>query len=84
MLLKERFEDYSEAEFIALVKDIFDVHGSESYQDSLLDNFSRVTEHPSGTDLIFYPEGDKIVTPESVIAEIKQWRVSAGKPLFKS
>ncbi|WP_129991661.1 bacteriocin immunity protein [Rahnella sp. CFA14(1/10)] len=83
MQLKDTFEEYSETEFIALVKDIFDVHGSESYQDSLLENFSRVTGHPSGTDLIFYPEGDKTVTPESVVNEIKQWRTSVGKVLFR-
>jgi len=84
MQLKHKFEEYSEAEFVALVKDIFDVHGSESYQDSLLENFSRVTGHPSGTDLIFYPEGDNPVTPESVVTEIKQWRTSVGKTLFRS
>lgn len=84
MQLKDKFENYSEVEFLALVKEIFDVNGTESYQDSLLDNFSRVSEHPKGTDLIFYPDGDKQVTPESVVAEIKQWRSSVGKPLFKS
>ncbi len=84
MQLKDKFEEYSEAEFVALVKDIFDVHGSESYQDSLLEKFSRVTGYPSGTDLIFYPEGDNPVTPESVVTEIKQWRASVGKTLFRS
>ncbi|MGT9488980.1 bacteriocin immunity protein, partial [Escherichia coli] len=39
-------------------------------QDDNLEHFISVTEHPSGSDLIYYPEGNNDGSPEAVIKEI--------------
>ena len=81
MKLKPRFEDYTEAEFIQLVSEICSVEGSEAYQDELLENFIAVTEHPEGSDLIYYSDDD--ATPEKVLATVRAWRESEGLPDLK-
>lgn len=81
MNLKPRFEDYTEAEFTQLVSEICSVEGSEAYQDELLENFIAVTEHPDGSDLIYYSDDD--ATPEKVIATVRAWRESEGLPDLK-
>ncbi|EEQ4423135.1 bacteriocin immunity protein, partial [Escherichia coli] len=52
-------------------------------QDDNLEYFINVTEHPSGSDLIYYPEGNNDGSPEGVIKEIKEWRAANGKSGFK-
>jgi len=81
MNLKLRFEDYTEAEFTQLVTEICNAKGSEAYQDELLENFIAVTEHPEGSDLIYYSDDDAM--PEKVIATVRAWRKSEGLPDFK-
>ncbi|WP_205881600.1 bacteriocin immunity protein [Pseudomonas argentinensis] len=46
--------------------------------------FVAIADHPSGTDLLFYPPATRPDTPEGVLQEIKEWRAANGKPLFKS
>ncbi|EEQ04693.1 Colicin-E7 immunity protein [Yersinia bercovieri ATCC 43970] len=43
----------------------------------------RVSEHPSGSDLIFYPEDGADDSPEGILETIKKWRAENGKPSFK-
>lgn len=83
MQLKTKFEEYTEAEFIRLVSEICSAEGGEAYQDKLLENFISVTEHPDGSDLIYYNDNDDI-TPQGIVDEIKSWRRNNGKPGFKS
>lgn len=82
MNLKPRFEDYTEAEFTQLVSEICSAKGSEAYQDKLLENFIEVTEHPEGSDLIYYSYDDD-ATPEKVMAAVRAWRKSEGLPDLK-
>ncbi|MFJ5162223.1 bacteriocin immunity protein [Pantoea sp. NPDC088449] len=77
MNLKPRFEEYTEIEFTQLVSEICTAEGNEAYQDELLDNFIAVTEHPEGSDLIFYNEDDDL-TPEKIVATVRSWRMSEG------
>ncbi|MGC0832199.1 MULTISPECIES: bacteriocin immunity protein [unclassified Pantoea] len=77
MKFKARFEDYTEAEFIALVAEIFSAQGGEKYQDELLEIFIAACEHPEGSDLIFYNFDDDL-TPEKVIATVREWRKGQG------
>ena len=46
--------------------------------------FERLTEHPDGSDLIFYPKDDRADTPEGIVKEVKEWRAANGKPGFKT
>lgn len=80
---KAKLEQYTEAEFIRLVQEIFDVVGGEAYQDELIEHVCTVSEHPDGSDLIFYNNDDDI-TPQGIVEEIKAWREANGKPGFKS
>lgn len=82
--LKDSISDYTEAEFLRLVEEICSATGGEEYQDNLLENFIQVTEHPAGSDLIYYPESGADDTPEGVLQAVKEWRLASGLPGFKS
>ncbi|WP_243077859.1 bacteriocin immunity protein [Pantoea sp. MQR6] len=83
MNLKPSFEEYTEAEFTQLVSEICSAEGGEDYQDKLLENFISVSEHPEGSDLIYYSE-DEDATPVKIVAAVKSWRKANGKSGFKS
>ncbi|WP_337029068.1 bacteriocin immunity protein [Pantoea agglomerans] len=83
MNVKPKFEDYTEAEFTQLVSEICNAEGGEAYQDQLLENFISVSEHPEGSDLIYYSE-DEDATPKKIVTAVKAWRKAHGKRGFKS
>lgn len=83
MELKTSISDYTEAEFKKIIEAIINCEGDEKTQDDNLEHFIRVTEHPSGSDLIYYPEGGNDGSSEAIIKEIKEWRAKNGKPVFK-
>jgi len=83
MKFKPRFEDYTEAEFTALVAEIFSAEGGEKYQDELIEHVCSLSEHPEGSDLIFYNDDDYL-TPEKVVTTMREWRKGQGLPDFKA
>ena len=83
MKLKDKTDEYTEFEFIELTSRIIRDEGTEDELDSLLENFMRVSEHPSGSDLIYYPEDGADDSPEGILETIKKWRAENGKPGFK-
>ncbi|OSN10768.1 colicin immunity protein [Lonsdalea iberica] len=76
--------DYTEKEFLEFVHKIFNVDGTTEKEDvaNVLE-FKRLTEHPDGSDLIYYPPDDREDSPEGVVQAVKEWRKSKGLPLFK-
>lgn len=46
--------------------------------------FEALTEHPEGSDLIYYPRDDRDDSPEGIVKEVKEWRAANNKPGFKS
>lgn len=75
--------EISEREFLSFV---YKIHNDEyktekEHIDAILE-FKTISEHPAGSDLIFYPEPGKS-GPEAIVAEIKAWRAANGKPGFK-
>ncbi len=82
--VKNQFSDYTESEFLDLMADIVEANGSEEYQDQLLEHFIQITEHPSGSDLIYYPENPADATPKRILETVKEWRARNGLPSFKS
>ncbi|WP_234913595.1 bacteriocin immunity protein [Vibrio anguillarum] len=76
--------DYTEIEFLELLNIIISAEGSDEYQDELLENFIATTEHPDGSDLIYYPENPEDGTPENIVRIVKEWRLSQSLPCFKS
>ncbi|TGH04412.1 bacteriocin immunity protein [Escherichia coli] len=91
-MFKEKLEDYTEEEFLnflgglrSTMKDGKPLKGKEleMYWDSLVDHFIEITQHPSGSDLIFYPKSQGDDKPENILKIVKEWRCSQGLPLFK-
>lgn len=82
---KKTISDYTEAEFLAFVKRIFNVQNTTEEEDikNILE-FKRLCEHPSGSDLTYYPDDSREDSPEGVVKEVKEWRAANGKPGFKS
>ncbi|PUA41254.1 hypothetical protein C5U62_32945 [Pseudomonas protegens] len=77
--------DYTEVEFLEFVRKIFRAEGAtEQEDDKMVDDFRRLTEHPSGSDLIYYPNNNREDSPEGVVKEVKEWRAANGKPGFKT
>ncbi|WP_227318781.1 bacteriocin immunity protein [Cedecea davisae] len=81
---KKTLSDYSESEFLDLVRKICRAEGPTEEDDNrLVREFRRLAEHPSGSDLIFYPDDGKDDSPEGIVKEVKEWRQANGKPGFK-
>lgn len=78
------FNDYTENEFVALLQRIISHHGTEPEVDKLVFHFETVTEHPAGSDLIFYPEDGADDSAEGITRTLKEWRASQGLPGFKN
>ena len=85
MTLKTSFAEYTESEFLELIYKIIAVNGVQGDEVliPLLDHFESISEHPSGTDLFFWPAPGHGDTPEDILREVKAWREQNGKPGFK-
>lgn len=80
----KKLSDYSEREFLDLVRKICRAEGlTEEDDNRLVREFRRLAEHPLGSDLIFYPDDGKDDSPEGIVKEVKEWRQANGKPGFK-
>lgn len=83
--MKTNLSDYTEAEFLLFMQEIRAANKSagDEILDPLLTRFCDVTEHPDGTDLIYYPEDGVGNSNESIIRVVKAWRAANGLPGFK-
>ncbi|NWC77845.1 bacteriocin immunity protein [Pseudomonas sp. P7759] len=85
MELKNKFEEYTETEFLDFLNKIWAVDvASEAEHDKLIAAFVRLTEHPQGNGLIFYPSEGVEDSPAGVLKIVKEWRAANGKPGFKA
>ncbi|MBN3863954.1 bacteriocin immunity protein [Pseudomonas frederiksbergensis] len=76
--------DMTEAEFLGFVRRIYQSeYATEKDQVAAVMEFERLSEHPAGSDLLYYPGPGKS-GPEAVVSEIKNWRAANGKPGFKA
>lgn len=84
MKFKSRFEEYTESEFIALINRLVEGdYSSEREHDAIVDNIVKISEHPSGSDILYYPAEGVEDSPACVLKAIKEWRATNGKPGFK-
>ena len=82
--MKNQISEYSELKFVKLVTDICEVNTSnEQDHADLVMHFCQITEHPDGSDLIYYPEDPEDATPERITEIVREWRTSQGLPCFK-
>ncbi|RAU48711.1 MULTISPECIES: bacteriocin immunity protein [unclassified Pseudomonas] len=81
----ELIQDITESEFLDLVIKICVVDYKTEYQHTqAVMRFERLSEHPDGSDLIYYPKPSSDNSPEGIVKEVKEWRAANGKPSFKS
>ncbi|GLT17763.1 colicin immunity protein E2 [Vibrio zhanjiangensis] len=85
MQLKLSISNYTEVEFFQLVNRICvdDYSTEQEHIDAVL-HFEKMTGHPDGSDLIYYPNTPEDGTPENIVRIVKEWRLSQGLPCFKS
>ena len=82
--MKTSISEYTETEFLEFVISLCDASArTEEEDDEMLLEFIRLTEHPDGSDLVYYPRADREDSPAGIVEEVKQWRVANGKPGFK-
>jgi hypothetical protein len=85
MKLKNKFEEYTESEYKALIQRLFEGdYSSEAQLDELVENIVNTSEHPNGSDVLYFPEEGVEDSPDGVLKTIKQWRTANGKPHFKT
>lgn len=89
MIMKERLEDYTEAEFLQFLRDLYEEREDlspdayEDFVDKGMMHFSKVTEHPDRSGVILRPKEGCVSTPEDVLRVVKEWRAANNKPGFK-
>jgi hypothetical protein len=84
MNLKDKFEEYTESEYVRLIDRLFQGgFSSEEEHDAIVDNIVSTSEHPNGTGVLYYPEEGVEDSPAGVLKAIKDWRAANGKPGFK-
>ncbi|WP_277760623.1 bacteriocin immunity protein [Pseudomonas sp. A34-9] len=84
MKLKNKLEDYTESEYLAVIERLFEGRfPSERQHDEFVENIVVTSEHPNGTGVLYYPEEGAEDSPAGVLATIKAWRAANGKPGFK-
>ena len=89
MKFKERFEDYTEAEFLEFLRCLFEKERDlpddefDSFIIKGVLHFEAVTEHPDGIHGLCSPEDRGKNTPLKVLEATKKWRAADNKPGFK-
>lgn len=83
--MEKSISEYTEAEFINLMQEILTANKSapDEVLDPMLDELERLTAHPAGSDLIYYPEDGADNSAEGITQTIKEWRAENGLPGFK-
>lgn len=83
--MKKTISDFTEVEFITFINTVLAANTSpDEILDPLLFEFERLSEHPAGSDLIYWPEDmSKTPTAESITETVKKWREANGLPGFK-
>ena len=83
-MVGKKLTDYTEQEFIDFINKIKKIDfPTEAAHDEAIYEFSQLTEHPDGWDLIYHPEPGADNSAEGVVKIIKEWRAANGKPGFK-
>lgn len=81
----KKFEEYTEAEYISLINRLAEGdYSSEKEHDAIVNEIILSSEHPNGTDVLYYPEDGTDDSPAGVLETIKSWRTVNGKPGFKT
>ncbi|MNF85501.1 Colicin-E9 immunity protein [compost metagenome] len=78
------YDQYTESEFLEIIIRLFSGdYSSEDELDLLVHKIVDASEHPNGTDILFYPEQGVDNSATGILNSIKEWRKLNGKPGFK-
>ncbi|MCK1792326.1 bacteriocin immunity protein [Pseudomonas violetae] len=89
MTFKERFEDYTEAEFLEFLRCLFEDKrdlSDDGFDDFIIKgilHFEAIAEHPDGIHAFSLPGESAKSSPEKVLKRLKEWRAANNKPGFK-
>jgi hypothetical protein len=87
MELKQQLQDYTRAEFFALIDIINKVNVSKQEHDTLIQHFDQVVKHPRGADLLFYPDSPDDFFGYDMAGQafyhVKKWHNDQGQLAFK-
>lgn len=82
--LPRAITDFTEAEYLKLVIDICEDNSEcEREHNKWVEEFIKSSEHPHGSDLIYWPSPEEDNSPEGILNTIKTWRAANGKPGFR-
>ncbi|MFS2161874.1 bacteriocin immunity protein [Pseudomonas sp. Pseusp122] len=83
--IKSSLSDYTEYEFIQFLEEIRkeDKAPTDTRATILVMHFNKIIGHPSGADLIYYPEPEADISAEGITKTVKEWREANGLPGFK-
>jgi len=83
--MKKHFSDITETEFKALIKEINIANdsASDAILNCLLEEFERITQHPAGADLFYYPMQGADQSDEGIAKAVIEWRAVHGLPGLK-
>ncbi|MEI4522856.1 MULTISPECIES: bacteriocin immunity protein [Pseudomonas] len=84
--IKSSFSDYTEQDFIDLIDEIRkeDIAPTDLRADALILHFNKIVGHPSGMDLIYYPEPGADTTSAGIARTVMAWREANRLPGFKT
>ena len=84
--IKGSFSDYTEQDFIDLIDEIRkeDIAPTDLRADALIMHFNKIVGHPSGMDLIYYPEPGADTTSAGIARTVMAWREANRLPGFKT
>ncbi|CAI8941447.1 Colicin-E7 immunity protein [Pseudomonas sp. IT-P12] len=84
MNVSKSYDQYTESEYLELITKLFQgEYSTEEELDILVHKIVDASEHPNGTDILFYPEENIENSPSGILKHIKEWRQANGKPGFK-
>lgn len=83
--IKSSFSDYTEQDFVEFIDEIRkeDKASTDNRADILVMHFNEVVGHPSGMDLIYYPEPGVDTSSAGIARTVAAWRKANALPGFK-
>lgn len=66
-----------------MLANMTDPGGDDGRLDELIFEFDRISEHPEGSDLMFWPKPGADTSINGIIAEVERWRLENGLPGFE-
>lgn len=83
---KNCLSDYTFKKFVRLIDEIRkeDSATTDVRADALVLHFNKIVGHPSGMDLIYYPEPGADTTSAGIARTVMAWREANRLPGFKT